>query len=57
MGCPNEWVLTHLLVLSVKSQPVLQSFSEVVGDRRAWGQSGACSLQGLMDGVTNIFRN
>ena len=30
---------------------MLQSSSEVMGDRRVWEQSGTCSLQNPIDGV------
>ena len=32
-------------------QPVFQSCSEVMGDRKVWGQSETCNLQGLIDGM------
>lgn len=38
--------------------PVFQNSSEVEGvDRRIWGQSGACRLQGLIDGKKLSFFN
>ena len=43
------------LGISVYLQPVFQSFSEVLGDRRFWGQSGSCSLQGPIDGMVLRF--
>lgn len=49
MWCPAGWMVTPLLVLSVKLQPVFQSSSEVVG---VWVQSGSCSLQGSINGIS-----
>lgn len=40
-----------LLVHFVQSQSVLQSSSEVARDRRIWGQSGTCNLQGSINGL------
>ena len=42
-------MVTYLLILSVNLQPVFQSSSEVARDMRVWGQSGTCSLQGLIN--------
>lgn len=42
-------MITHLLVLSVHSQLVLHSFSEVEGVRKVWVKSETCCLQGMIN--------
>lgn len=49
MSYPAVWVITHLFILSVQLQPVFQSFTEVVGDRRVWRLCGTCKLQGQIE--------
>ena len=36
-------------------QPVFQSCSEVMGDRKVWGQSETCNLQGLINGMLTYW--
>lgn len=55
MGVPLGGGVTHNLFIFMYFHPVFQNFSEVERvDRRIWGQSGACRLQGLTDGKNSI---
>ena len=36
-------------------QPVFQSCSEVMGDRKVWEQSETCNLQGLINGMLTYW--
>lgn len=49
---PLFW--SAILVWSVQVLPVFQSSTEVVCDRRVWGQSWACSLQRLINGMGGL---
>lgn len=49
--CPTKWVVTHLLVLSGNFAAYVSEVAGTRGDRRVSGQSGTCSLLGLVNGV------